>query len=69
MTPCPPPVFRIRQLSLRAYNADDMMIDADVVLGDDAEDVLTRLFVRKDTAYIHVHNAKRGCFACRVERA
>ena len=64
-----PPVFATRLLSLRAYDAAGMMVDADVVEGRDAESVIARLFSRTDTAYLHAHYAKRGCFACRIERA
>jgi hypothetical protein len=64
-----PPVLRGRLLSLRAYDADGMMVDADVVQGDEVEAALSRLFARGDGAYVHIHNAKRGCYACRVERA
>lgn len=63
-----PPVLRPRLLSLRAYDAADMMVDADVVEGAAVEPVLERLFARDDVVHIHVHNAKRGCFACAVER-
>jgi len=27
------------------------------------------MFAHKEVAYIHLHNAKRGCFSCAVERA
>jgi hypothetical protein len=63
-----PPVLRPRLLSLRAYDIDGMMIDADVVEGAQVEPALERLFATPQTAYIHVHNAKRGCFAALVER-
>ncbi len=63
-----PPVLRGRLLSLRAYDADGLMVDADVVPGDDVEAGLARMFARDDSAYVHIHNAKRGCYACRVER-
>ncbi|MDE2134521.1 MAG: DUF1203 domain-containing protein [Alphaproteobacteria bacterium] len=64
-----PPVLRGRLLSLRAYDADGMIVDADVVPGDDVESALSRLFARDGSAYVHIHNAKRGCYACRVEQA
>jgi len=63
-----PPVFATRLLSLRAYDATGMMVDADVVEGRDAEDTIARLLSRVDTEYLHAHYAKRGCFACRIER-
>ena len=64
-----PPVLRPRLLSLRAYDAAGMIVEADAVPGDDVGAALARLFARDDTAYIHIHYAKRGCYACRVERA
>ena len=64
-----PPVLRGRMLSLRGYDAQDCMVDADVVSGDAVEEAIERFFTRDDVRYIHVHNAKRGCFACRIERA
>jgi hypothetical protein len=63
-----PPVLRGRLLSLRAYDAADLIVDADVVEGNDVEDHLRRLFAREDTAYVHIHNARRGCYSCRVDR-
>jgi hypothetical protein len=64
-----PPVFRPRTLSVRAYDADGMMVDAGLVEGAQAEPLFERLLARPGVAYLHVHNAKRGCFAARVERA
>lgn len=63
-----PPVLRGRLLSLRAYDGKDLIVDADVVPGEEAMAVIERLFARDDVSYIHVHNAKRGCYACRVDR-
>jgi len=64
-----PDVLRIRLLSVRAFDAAGMMIDADVLDGSELEAVIARFFARDDAAYLHVHNAKRGCFAARVDRA
>jgi hypothetical protein len=58
----------VRPLSLRAFDRNDMMIDADVVDGDKAESVIQRFFEDPNVAYIHVHNAKRGCYSGRVDR-
>ena len=63
-----PDVLRARLLSVRAFDADGMMIDADVVEGNDAASVFQRLLANDKAAYLHVHNAKRGCYAARVER-
>jgi hypothetical protein len=64
----PPEVLRGRKLSVRAYAADGMMADADVAEGLEAIPVLGRLFSSGEVAYIHIHFARRGCYACRVER-
>jgi hypothetical protein len=61
--------MRIRLLSLRAYDATGMMLDADVVDGKDAEETINRFFSYPEVAYIHAHNAKRGCYSARIDRA
>ena len=63
-----PQVMRIRLLSLRAYDSSDMMVDADVVDGREIETIIGRLFGNTQVAYIHAHNAKRGCYSGRIER-
>lgn len=64
-----PDSFTRRLLSLRAFDARGMMIDADVVDGREAAPAIARLFANADAAFLHVHYAKRGCFAGRVLRA
>jgi hypothetical protein len=63
-----PPVFPGRTLSLRGFDADGMMTWAEVVAGDDAAAAIERGFAQADVAYIHAHNAARGCFAARIDR-
>jgi len=64
-----PDVMRRRQLSLRAFDARGMMVDADVVDGREVEPLIARLLADARTAYVHAHYAKRGCYAARIERA
>ena len=64
-----PDVLARRLLSARAYDAGGMMVSADVVDGRELAPALDRMFGHHDVAYVHVHNAKPGCFACRVTRA
>jgi len=64
-----PEVMHTRLLSLRAYDAEGMMLDADVVDGKDIESAIARFFASPHVAYIHAHNAKRGCYSGRIERA
>jgi hypothetical protein len=64
-----PDYVRIRQMSVRAYDASHLMIDAAVCEGKDAAAAILGMFDDSDVAYIHLHNAKRGCFSCRADRA
>ena len=73
-TTCPPITNRIpeqltiRLLSIRAFDADGMMVDADVVHGEESEPVIRRLLDKPRVDYLHIHNAKPGCYAARVDR-
>ena len=64
-----PEMLRRRLLSVRAYDAAAMMVSADVVEGVDLAQEMSRLFEVGTVAYVHVHNARPGCFNCRVDRA
>ncbi len=64
-----PVMFRHRLLSLRGFDADGMMLDATVLHGIDLEDGIRAMFANAQISYLHIHNAKPGCFNCRVERA
>ena len=64
-----PEVMRTRLLSLRAFDEAGMMLDADVAQGNDIEPLIARLLSDPSVAYIHAHNAKRGCYSGRIERA
>jgi hypothetical protein len=64
-----PPYLTRRPLSVRAYDAADEMVDAEVVDGAEAESLIQRYLTRADVSYLHIHFARRGCFACRVDRA
>jgi hypothetical protein len=60
-----PEQLRRRQLSVRAFDADEMMIDAAVITGDGLADELQRFASNPETAFVDVHNATRGCWAAR----
>ena len=64
-----PASLRIRLLSLRAFSADGMIVEADVIDGTMVETLIARMFDHEHVAYIHAHNAKRGCYAARIDRA
>jgi hypothetical protein len=64
-----PPMLAARLLSVRAFDASGMMVDADVTEGSALVPLIQRLFANPGAAYLHVHNARRGCFAARIDRA
>lgn len=63
-----PDCVRGRLMSVRAYDAGHFMTDALVCNGTDAIAAIQTMLAREDVAYIHLHNANRGCFSCAVER-
>ena len=64
-----PEVLRRRLLSLRAFSADGSMVDADVIEGGEAEQLIERLFSKPEVAYLHAHSARPGCYLARIDRA
>ena len=64
-----PPALERRVLSLRAFDNDGMMVDAALAQPGEADEVVRRLLAKEAVDHIDAHNATRGCFAARVERA
>jgi hypothetical protein len=64
-----PQVLQSRLISLRAFDCEGMMIDADVMPGTELAPCIERMLDQQSVAYLHAHNAKPGCFAARVDRA
>lgn len=64
-----PEVIQIRPISLRAFNADGEMLDADLADGVNLEPVIDRFFKNRDVDYLQAHYAKRGCYAARIVRS
>lgn len=60
---------RRRTLSVRAYDADGFMRHGAVVEGADLQARIGELFADDGVAFLHLHNAARGCYAARVDRA
>ena len=63
-----PDALRFRLLSVRAFDVDGMMIDADVVEGAGVHQLIRRWLDDPQAQYLHLHNAKPGCFAARADR-
>jgi len=64
-----PEVIRSRLISVRLFDSNHMMVDAEVAQGNTVSSVISKAFDRPEIAYIHLHNAKPGCFAASVHRA
>jgi hypothetical protein len=58
-----------RLISVRGYDADQMMVAATVCDGPQVADEIATQFDDPAVAYIHLHNARQGCFSCLVLRA
>ncbi len=57
-----------RVLSVRAFDAAGMMVDAALVQPGEADEAFRRMLARPEVDHLDAHNATRGCFAARVER-
>ena len=63
-----PELLRHRLLSLRGFNSEGMIIEAEAVEGTIVENEIERMFGNDEVIEIHVHFAKPGCFAASVHR-
>ena len=64
-----PRMLERRELSVRAYSKEAMMVAAKVVNGLDLGDATLELLALPEVDYLHVHNAGPGCFNCAVRAA
>ena len=63
-----PEALRLRTLSLRAFDKDDFIVDADLVDGRKIEGLIEQYLDNPKVVYIHAHYAKYGCYAGRIDR-
>jgi hypothetical protein len=64
----PEQVDAARQFSVRAYDADAMLVDASVVAADELAET-ARALLGNGAEFLHAHFAGPGCFAFRIDRA
>jgi Protein of unknown function (DUF1203) len=64
-----PDYVRTRLISVRAYDEGHLMTDAVTCAGTDAGAAILHMLASKEVAYVHLHNANRGCFSCTAVRA
>lgn len=63
-----PSILATRHLSLRAYDEAGWMLDARSVDGAQAEAEVQALLAIEGVTCVMAHNARFGCFLCRIER-
>ena len=63
------PILRDRLLSLRAYDGEALIVDAEVAEGDQVVALIERFLSNPEVAHVDAHFARRGCFGARIERA
>lgn len=64
-----PEIIKNRFLSLRCYDKSGMIVEAITCEGSDVKEKLEQFFENPVISYIHIHNAKYGCYFCVAERA
>jgi hypothetical protein len=64
-----PVLFRHRLMSIRAFSDAGLMLDADVAEGTELQKPIAAMLANPEIAYLHLHYAKPGCYAARVERS
>jgi hypothetical protein len=63
-----PKMFNHRLLSLRGYDKNGIMKGASVTEGNILKEQIIKTFENEEINYIHIHNARPGCYNCLVER-
>ncbi|WP_407354463.1 DUF1203 domain-containing protein [Luteimonas sp. R10] len=63
-----PEAMRPGLFAVKAYDARGDIVDADIAEGLALESRIARFLRRADAEFLHLHFARRGCYACRVER-
>ena len=63
-----PAALRTRPLSLRAFDVEGMLVQAELAEGSDVESSIRQILVEPNVADIHAHFARHGCYAARIGR-
>jgi hypothetical protein len=63
-----PPALDRRILSLRAFDKDGMMVQAELVQPGEADPVMRRMLSNDAVDHVDAHTAIRGCFMARADR-
>lgn len=57
-----PDMFLSRLLSVRTFDESGMMVDADVICGKQLKNTIELMLVKEPAKFLHIHNAKTGCY-------
>ena len=63
-----PEAMRRRMISLRAFDDEGMLIDAELRQGAELKGLIDLMLANARVAYLHAHYAKPGCYAARIDR-
>lgn len=63
-----PAAIRSRLISLRAYDHRHHLVTAEVCAGEHVAAWLHACLDDAQIAYVHLHHARQGCYACRADR-
>lgn len=64
-----PQMITRRLISVRAFDAEHLMLTADVVEGEKLKQMIGNMLENDKVQYLHLHYARPGCFAAKVTRA
>lgn len=64
-----PEMLVCRPLSIRGFDADDWLVNAELADGHAISHAIESSFGNPKVAYIHLHTAMLGCYLARVTRA
>ena len=64
-----PDFLKVRLLSVRAFDSTHQMVNAEVIDGHQLEETIRDMFADSNVEYLHLHNAKPGCYNATVVRA
>ncbi|MGL5448010.1 MAG: DUF1203 domain-containing protein [Rhabdaerophilum sp.] len=64
-----PEIVMQRAMSVRAYDHEGIMVEADLAEKDVLKGLASEWLARSDVAHVDIHSARRGCFFCRLTAA
>lgn len=63
-----PPLLNGRLISIRGYDQEGILIEANALPGEELEAAIQEVLGNQGVAYIHIHNARTGCYFCTIDR-